>query len=46
MFFISIDILMINAWEWLKNNFYLDNLIISNDDNSKLMYIYQMAITR
>ena len=29
-----------------KNNFYVDNLIVSDDDNSKLMYIYKMAVTR
>ena len=30
----------------IKNNFYEDNLIVSDDDNSKLMYIYKMAIIR
>ena len=25
---------------------YVDNLIVSDDDNSKLMYIYKMAVTR
>ena len=36
---------MMNAWGW-KKNFYVDNLIVSDDDNSKLMYIYKMAVTR
>ena len=30
----------------IKNNFYIDNLIVSDDDNSKLMYIYKMAVIR
>ena len=30
----------------IKNNFYVDNLIVSDDDNSKLIYIYKMAIAR
>ena len=29
-----------NAWEWWKN------LIVSDIDNSQLMYIYKMAVTR
>ena len=28
----------------IKNNFYVDNLIVSDDNNSKLMYIYKMAV--
>ena len=30
----------------IKNIFYEDNLIVSDDDNNKLMYIYKMAVTR
>ena len=30
----------------IKNNFYIDNLIVSYDDNCKLMYIDKMAVTR
>ena len=30
----------------IKHNFYVDNLIVSDDDNSKAMYIYKMAVTR
>ena len=29
-----------------KNNFYVDNLIVSDDDNSKLMYTYKVTVTR
>ena len=30
----------------IENNFYVDNLIVSDDDIHKLMYIYKMALTR
>ncbi len=30
----------------IKKNIYIDNLIVSDDDHSKLMYIYKMAVTR
>ena len=30
----------------IENKFYPDNLIVSNDDKRKLMYIYEMAVTR
>ena len=30
----------------IKNNFYVDNLIVSDNDNSKLMYIYKIAVNR
>ena len=30
----------------IKNIFYEDNLIVSDDNNIKLMYIYKMAVTR
>ena len=30
----------------IKNDFYVDNLIVSDDNNSKFMYIYKMSVTR
>ena len=30
----------------IQNNFYIENLIVSDDDNSKLMYIYKMVVNR